>query len=40
MRDIDQLERRLMHDGLELFVTFPVTIGFLDHDVALEQETF
>ena len=40
MGDFDQFKRRLVHGGFEIFVALPVTIGFLDHDTAFEQESF
>jgi len=38
MRDFDQLERGFVHRPLEGLVAFPVAIGFLDDDAALEQQ--
>jgi hypothetical protein len=38
VRDLDHLERRLVHRGLELFVPLPVAIRLFDDDIALEQE--
>ena len=38
MRNVDQLERRLMHGGLEILVAAPVAIGLPDDDIALDQQ--
>ena len=38
VRDLDQLEARLVHGALEGLVAIPVAIGLLDHDAALEQQ--
>ena len=38
MRNLDQLEVRLMHGGLEALVALPVTIGLLDDDAALGEQ--
>ena len=38
VRDLDQLERRLVHRRLEFLVALPVAVGLLDHDAALEQQ--
>jgi len=40
VRNLDQLEVRLVHRRLEALVAIPVAIGFLDHDAALEQQAF
>ncbi|MNJ65794.1 hypothetical protein D3C77_618330 [compost metagenome] len=40
VRNFDQLEIGLVHGGLEFLVAFPVAIGFLDDDAALEQQAF
>jgi len=36
VRNLDQLERRLVHPRLEVLVALPVAIRLLDHDAALE----
>jgi len=38
MRNLDELEARLVHAGLELAVALPVAVGFLDDDGALQQQ--
>src|SRR4029453_1632848 len=38
MRNLDQLERGLVHRGLEFLVAVPVAVRLLDHDAALEQQ--
>ncbi len=38
VRDLDQLERRLVHRRLERLVAVPVAIRLLDDDAALEQQ--
>src|SRR3990172_7859816 len=38
VRDLDQLECRLVHDLLEVLVTFPVAVGLLDDDVPFEKQ--
>ncbi len=40
MRDFDQLESGFMQIALEDLVAVEVAVGFLDDDVALEQEAF
>jgi hypothetical protein len=40
MRYVDQLESSFMHGWLELAIAPPVAVGLLDHDVALEQQSF
>ena len=39
VRDFDQLEIGLMHAGLERLVSIPITVGLLDHDAALGQQS-
>ena len=36
VRDLDELERRLMQVALEHLVAVEIAVGFLDDDVALE----
>jgi hypothetical protein len=38
VRDLDHLERRLVHRPLELAVALPVAVRLLDDDAALEQQ--
>src|SRR3546814_12642109 len=38
VRDLDELEGRLVHGRLEILVASPVAVGFLHHDVALQQQ--
>jgi hypothetical protein len=38
MRNVDELERRLVHGRLEILVAAPVAIGLLDDEAALEQQ--
>ena len=38
VRNLDQLERRLVHRRLERLVALPVAVGLLDDDAALEQQ--
>ena len=38
VRDLDQLERRLVHRRLERLVAVPVAVRLLDDDAALEQQ--
>src|SRR5262245_16090008 len=38
MRDLDQLERSLVHSRLELAIAIPVAVCLLHHDAALEQQ--
>ena len=38
VRDLDQLERRLVHRRLVFLVAFPVAVGLLGHDAALQQQ--
>ena len=38
VRDLDQLESRLVHRALVVLVALPVAVGLLDDDVALEQQ--
>src|SRR5262249_20339949 len=38
MRNLDQLETRLVHRRLECLVALPIAVGLLDHDAALEQQ--
>src|SRR5262249_16183307 len=38
VRDLDQLERRLVHVFLEVFVAIPVAVRFLHDDAAFEQQ--
>src|SRR5581483_5325112 len=38
VRDLDQLERRLVHRRLERLVALPVAVRLLDHDAALQQQ--
>src|SRR3546814_8550936 len=38
VRDLDELEGRLVHGRLEILVARPVAVGFLHHDVALQQQ--
>src|SRR3989338_6512451 len=38
MRDLDQLECRLVHYLLEVLVTLPVAVGLLDDDVPFEKQ--
>src|SRR4029077_9871793 len=40
MRDLDELERRFVQPSLKRLVTLKIAVGFLDHDLALEQQTF
>ena len=40
VRDFDQLEVGLVHGRLEALVAVPVAVRLLDHDAALEQQTF
>ncbi len=40
MRNVDQLEARLMHGCLEFLVTPPVAVGLLDDDVAFQEQAF
>src|SRR5690606_11813308 len=39
MRNLDQLERRLVQRSLEFLVPIEVTVGFLDDDIALQQQS-
>src|SRR4029077_18628434 len=39
MRDLDELERRFVQPPLKRFVALKIAVGFLDHDLALEQQT-
>ena len=39
MRDLDELERRFVQPALKRLVTVEIAVGFLDDDVALEQQT-
>jgi hypothetical protein len=36
---LDQFERRIVHRRAEFLVAFPVAVGFLDDDAALEQKS-
>jgi hypothetical protein len=36
--NVDELEGRLVHGGLELAISAPVAVGLLDDDRALEQQ--
>src|SRR5258708_960645 len=38
VRDLDQLERSLVHGRLEFLVAVPVAVGLLHHDAALEEQ--
>ena len=38
VRNLDQLERRLMHAGFERLVALPVTVRLLDDNAALQQQ--
>src|SRR3546814_7714016 len=38
VRDLDELEGRLVHGRLEILVARPVAVGFLHQDVALQQQ--
>ncbi|MDR8956056.1 hypothetical protein FEP76_04572 [Burkholderia multivorans] len=40
VRNLDQLEARLVHRRLEALVAIPVAIGFLHDDAALQQQLF
>jgi len=39
VRDFNQFERRFVQAALEILVAIEIAIGFLDDDVALEQQT-
>ena len=39
VRDLDQLEGGLVEVSLKLLIAVEITVGLLDHDVALQQET-
>jgi hypothetical protein len=39
VRDLDELEARVVHAGLELLVALPIAVGFLHDDRALEQQS-
>jgi len=39
MRDLDKLERRFVKPPLKHLVALKIAVGFLDHDLALEQQT-
>src|SRR5439155_25360734 len=39
MRDLDELERRFVEPPLKRLVALKLAVGFLDHDLALEQQT-
>jgi len=39
MRDLDELERRFVQPPLKHLVALKIAVGFLDHDLALEQQT-
>ena len=38
MRNLDEFERRIMHNRLEFLVAFPVAIGFFDDHAAFYQQ--
>jgi len=38
VRYLDEFERRFMQTAFEVLVALEITIGFLHHDVALEQQ--
>src|SRR5438128_1257647 len=40
MRDLDQLEARVVHGRLEYLVSLPVAIGLLDDNRAFQQQAF
>ena len=40
MVDLNQFERRIVHDRLEFFVSVSVEVGFLDDDIFFQQESF
>ena len=39
VRNFYELERGFMHVDFEVLVALPVAIGFLDHDIALDQQS-
>src|SRR5213083_3292309 len=39
MRDLDELERRFVQPSLKRLVALKIAVRFLDHDLALEQQT-
>ena len=39
VRDLDELERRFVQPPLKRLVALKIAVGFLDHDLALEQQT-
>src|SRR5438445_9448720 len=39
MRDLDEFERRFVQPPLKRLVALEIAVGFLDHDLALEQQT-
>ena len=40
VEDLNQFERRIVHDRLEFFVSVSVEVGFLDDDIFFQQESF
>src|SRR5439155_11977661 len=40
VRDLDQLERSLVQPTFERLISVEIAVGFLNDDVALEQEAF
>ena len=40
VEDLNQFERRIVHDRLELFVSVSVEVGFLADDIFFQQESF
>jgi hypothetical protein len=39
MRDLNELERRFVQPPLKRLVALKIAVGFLDNDLALEQQT-
>src|SRR5439155_16481148 len=39
MRDLDELERSFVQSPLKRLVALKIAVGFLDHNLALEQQT-